>query len=83
MGHRQLRNALLQLFNHVFKKQYPEEWIYQILRPELKKGHTVKNPKLRGVAISSLLPTLYDILLDNRFKPWYEINPEQAGFREL
>ena len=79
----QLRNALLQFFNHVFQTQYPEEWIYQILRPELKKGHTVRNPKLRGVAISSLLPTLYDILLDNRFKPWYEINPEQAGFREL
>ena len=35
------------------------------------------------MAISSLLPTLYDILLDNRFKQWYEINPEQAGFREL
>ena len=80
---KQLRDSILQFFNLVFDTDYPSEWIYQILRPEVKKGHTSVNPKLRGVAISSLLPTLYDILLDNRFKPWCKINPEQAGFREL
>ena len=37
---------------------------------------------MRGIAISSLLPTLYDIMLDNRFKCWYKTNPQQAGFRE-
>ena len=26
--------------------------------------------------------TLYDVMIDNRFKTWYKINPEQAGFRE-
>ena len=52
------------------------------MRPEVKKGHTLKKPKLRGVALSSLLPSIYDIMIDNRFKSWYEINPEQAGFRE-
>ena len=61
---------------------YPKEWSYQILRPEAKKGHTVDNPKFRRIAISSMLPTLYDIMIDNRFKTWYKINPEQAGFRE-
>ena len=80
---KKLREAILQFFNFVFATDYPLEWTYQILRPEVKKGHSYKNPKLRGVAISSLLPTLYDILMDNRFKPWFKINPEQAGFREL
>ena len=79
---KKLRDSILQFFNTVFDTDYPSEWTYQILRPEVKKGHSSKNPKLRGVAISSLLPTLYDILLDNRFKPWLKINPEQAGFRE-
>ena len=37
---------------------------------------------MRGVAVSSILPKIYDIMLDNRFKEWYKINPEQAGFRE-
>ena len=80
---KQLRESILQFFNLVFDTEYPLEWIYLILRPEVKKGHSSKNPKLRGVAISSLLATLYDIIMDNRFKPWYKINPEQAGFREL
>ena len=78
-----LRLALLEFSNKVFHDKYPEEWRYQILRPEVKKGHTIKNPKLRGVALSSLLASIYDIMIDDRFKPWYKINPEQAGFREL
>ena len=80
---KKLRTALLLFFNKVYNTIYPNEWTYQILRPETKKGHSVKTPKLRGVAISSMLPTIYDIMIDNRFKPWYKINPEQAGFREL
>ena len=80
---KQLRESILQFFNLVFDTVYLLEWTYLILRPEVKKGHSLKNPKLRGVAISSLLSTLYDVLMDNRFKPWYKINPEQAGFREL
>ena len=78
-----LRLALLEFSNVVFHDKYPEEWCYQILRPEVKKGHTIKNPKLRGVALSSLLASIYDIMIDDRFKPWYKVNPEQAGFREL
>ena len=79
----QLRIAILNFCNVVFHSDYPDEWTYQILRPEVKKGHTIKNPKLRGVALSSLIPVIYDIMIDGRFKPWYVINPEQAGFREL
>ena len=78
-----LRLALLEFSNVVYHNKYPEEWCYQILRPEVKKGHTIKNPKLRGVALSSLLASIYDIMIDDRFKPWYKVNPEQAVFREL
>ena len=80
---RQLCLALNKLCNIVYKAKYPEKWRYQILRPEVKKGHTIKNPKLRGVALLSLLASIYDIMIDDRFKPWYKVNPEQAGFREL
>ena len=69
------------MFNRVFSSIYPVEWTKQLLRPEEKKGHTLKAPKLRGVAITQLLPTLYDIILYNRFNLWYIPNFEQAGFR--
>ena len=77
-----LRISIIQLFNKVFSTLYPVEWTKQLLRPEEKKGHTLKVPKLRGVAITQLLPTLYDIILYNRFNLWYIPNFEQAGFRE-
>ena len=78
-----LRVSIVQMFNKVFGNNYPVEWTKQLLRPEEKKGHTLKVPKLRGVAITQLLPTLYDIILYNRFNLWYIPNFEQAGFRAL
>ena len=77
-----LRLAVLAFFNVIFNTKYPDEWKKQLLRPEKKKGHTTKEPKLRGVAISQLLPTLYDTMLFNRFNLWYKKNFEQAGFCE-
>ena len=77
----ELRCSILKLFNHVFISRYPQEWTRQLLRPEKKKGHSLKEPKLRGIAITQLLPTLYDIMLFNRFNLWYCPNYEQAGFR--
>ena len=76
-----LRESILNLFNTIFSTQYPVEWTKQLLRPEKKKGHTQNDPKLRGIAITQLLPTLYDIILFNRFNLWYSPNSEQAGFR--
>ena len=77
-----VRDSLTQFWNTVFRLSYPKNWTYQILRPEVKRGHTLEKPKLRGIAVSSMLPTVYDIMLDNRFKIWYKINREQTGFRE-
>jgi hypothetical protein len=74
-----LRSSILELFNRVYSTTYPEIWTKQLLRPETKKGHTKKNPKMRGLAISQLLPTLYDIMLFNRFNQWYCPNAEQAS----
>ena len=60
---------------------YADSWRKQLLQPLPKKGHTPTTPKLRGIAISSLLPKIYDIMLNNRLKTWYTPNKEQAGFR--
>ena len=47
-----------------------------------KKGHSIKNPKLRGIGIGQILGRLYDIVIDERLKCWFKPNPEQAGFRK-
>ena len=44
---KKLRTALLMFFNKIYNTVYPDEWTYQILRPEIKKGHSVITPKLR------------------------------------
>ena len=65
----------------MFNTKYPNEWTKQLLHPEKKKGHTPNDPKLRGIAVSRLLPTLYDIILFIRFNLWCSPNVEQAGCR--
>ena len=77
-----LRQSVLHFFNLVYSTVYPDIWRKQLLRPEAKKGHTLKNPKLRGIAISQLMSTLYDIMIYRRFNNWYKPNFEQAGARE-
>ena len=41
----------------------------------------MNNPKLRGIAISSLLPKILDIILNNRFNIWFKSNASQAGYK--
>ena len=76
-----LRSSLLDFINIVFENSYPSNWEKRLLFPISKKGHSILNPKLRGIAISSLLPKIYDIMLNNRLNIWYKPNPQQAGFR--
>ena len=71
---------LLQLIFNGF--QHPKDWKLQLLLPLTKKGHTQTSPKLRGIAISSLLPRIYDSIIDERFKAGYKPNKEQSGFRK-
>ena len=70
------------LFRNVFDGFYPDSWNNQMLIPITKKGHTSKNPKMRGIGIGPILSRIYDIILSNRFCSWYIPNPEQAGFRK-
>ena len=49
--------------------------------PQPKKGHTVKDPKLRGIAIGPVLGRLYDIIIDTRFLAWYTPNVHQSAYR--
>ena len=76
-----LKLLIVKLLNKIDGNVYPKKWKYQMLFSILKKGHTKENPKLRGIALSSLLPQIYDIILNNRFIKWYRPNIYQAGFR--
>ena len=60
----------------------PDRWQHQLLLALPKKGHKIREPKLRGIGIGPVLNRLYDIILNNRFLAWYKPNREQAGFRE-
>ena len=73
---------LLNILDQVFSGSYPSSWMKQLLFPIEKKGHTLSTPKLRGIALSSVLPRIYDTIIDNRFSNWYTPNKEQSGFRE-
>ena len=78
-----LLKCILQLMNNVFDGYYPDNWNKQLLLLTFeKKGHSINEPKLRGIAIGPALSRLYDILIDNRFRTWYHPNMHQAGFRE-
>ena len=77
-----LCNVLLKFIQTVFSSgEYPTSWTKQVLLPIEKKGHTISSPKLRGIAISSVLPRIYDTIINNRFSSWFHPNKEQAGFR--
>ena len=39
-----------------------------------------KEPKLRGISLTSILPNIYDTMVNNRFIKWHQPNKEQAGF---
>lgn len=79
----ELRECVLKLFQNIYVGHYPSQWNKQLLKFVTKKGHSIKNPKLRGIGIGQILSRLYDIIIDERFKSWYKPNPEQAGFRKL
>ena len=57
------------------------EWSSQVLLPIEKKGHTLLDPKLRGTAISSFLPRVYDTIMDALFGSWYIPHKAQSEFR--
>ena len=79
-----LRETLLKFLRVVFDRgPYPAPWCLQLLFLIEKKGHTILDPKLRGIAVSSLAPRIYDTIITNRFNSVYQPNKEQSGFREL
>ena len=75
------KDCLVLLYNLVFGNGYPQSWRKQLLFPSTKKGHTLKEPKLRGIAIGPLLGRLYDIITDTRFLEWYKPNIHQSAYR--
>lgn len=77
-----MRDLILHLLNLVFRSTYPVSWETQLLFPITKKGHTYKEPKLRGIAIGPIISRLYDSIIDSRFCRWFIPNKAQAGFRK-
>ena len=78
-----LKISLVNFFNKIYGNAYPDSWKNQVLFSITKKGHTKNDPKLRGIALSSIIPKMYDIIINNRFNCWYYPNPQQAGFKYL
>ena len=77
-----LKDCLLLLYNTIYGNGYPRSWEKQLLFPSTKKGHTLKDPKLRGIAIGPVLGRLYDIIVDTRFLEWYQPNIHQSAYRK-
>ena len=77
-----MKDIVLILMKNVVAGKYPNEWEKQILHALPKPGHTIKTPKLRGIAISTLMAKVYDCIINQRFKAWYTPNREEAGFRD-
>ena len=78
---RKLKECILSFYNLVYGNGYPKSWGKQLLFPSTKKGHTLKEPKLRGIAIGPILGRLYDIIIDTRFLTWYTPNIHQSAYR--
>ena len=77
-----MRQLIAHLMTAIFNSTYPESWRSQLLLPFPKKGHTITDPKLRGIGIGPGLSRIYDIMINQKFCNWYVPNPEQAGYRE-
>ena len=76
-----MRVILCKLYNMAFSNHpYPTSWEEQLLIPHPKKGHTLSEPKLRGVGIGPALSRGYDSIIDARFCNWYIPNKEQAAY---
>ena len=77
-----MRQLITHLMTAIFNSTYPESWRSQLLLPFPKKGHTIADPKLRGIGIGPDLSQIYDIMINQKFCNWYIPNPEQAGYRK-
>ena len=76
-----MRVIVCKLYNMTFSSHsYPTSWEAQLLLPHPKKGHTLSEPKLRGVGIGPALSRGYDSIIDTRFCSWYVPNKEQAAY---
>ena len=64
----EVRECVLKLFQNIFNGPYPKQWNKQLLKPVTKKGHSIKQPKLRGIGIGTILGRLYDIIINERFR---------------
>ena len=72
-------NVLVSLFNLIFDKTYPEQWSIAKVFTTLKKGRAADTNNYRGISMQGALVKVYDVVLRNRFEPWYQPDVEHAG----
>lgn len=65
--------------NYVFYGNYPDNWSWAKMFVIHKKGPTLDPNNYRGISIASMLPKLFDGILNSRFNTWYRPCLEQAG----
>jgi hypothetical protein len=79
------QNITLKLLNEVFTTlKVPSIWLESIIVPIPKKGNLHKVENYRGIAFMSCFAKLYNRLILNRLKPFFEkiLAENLAGFRE-
>ncbi len=65
-------NCLAALFNYVARNGIPPKWNEVVLTSLFKKGDPSDASNYRGLAVSSVLPKLFAIMLNERLAPLSE-----------
>lgn len=81
------QNALLSVFNYIFKLGYfPKAWSLGLITPIHKKGDLNLAENYRGISLFSCLGKLFTSILNYRLNEWAETNSKfdelQHGFRQ-
>ena len=80
----EFQNILLNFCNSVYSQNQIKRWTEGCLLPFPKKGDISQAKNYRGITLTSIAATIYNLMLLNRIRP--EIDPilrkNQNGFRQ-
>ena len=62
--------------------QYPDEWTRSRLITIFKKGDRLLCDNYRGIVLMDSIAKLYDVVLNQRLKQWFQPDREQAGAQQ-
>ena len=71
--------VITRLFNRILNDKYPSECADSALTPIPKsKGSLTDYDNYRGIAVGSVLPKIFSMILNTRGNKWAEINGKRA-----